>query len=105
MPSLIIGGESDFLHRLEQVGIDCRRASRRGAKVQCEMGGKNPVVIMEDADMDWPSSQLRKAHSGHPVNAAPPRSAVVVHDVADEFVERLQNVRHRCVLVRQRSGH
>src|SRR5262247_4192662 len=25
------------------------QASRRGAKVQCEMGGKNPVVIMEDA--------------------------------------------------------
>jgi len=21
-------------------------------KLQCEMGGKNPVVIMEDADMD-----------------------------------------------------
>src|SRR5688500_7357713 len=28
------------------------QASRRGAKVQCEMGGKNPVVILEDADMD-----------------------------------------------------
>src|SRR5207253_8772942 len=28
------------------------QVSRRGGKCQCEMGGKNPVVIMEDADMD-----------------------------------------------------
>src|SRR5947209_410568 len=28
------------------------QASRRGAKVQCEMGGKNPVVIMEEAEME-----------------------------------------------------
>src|SRR5713101_8243775 len=28
------------------------QVSRRGAKCQCEMGGKNPVVILEDADMD-----------------------------------------------------
>src|SRR5438132_2365116 len=28
------------------------QVSRRGAKCQCEMGGKNPVVIMEDATMD-----------------------------------------------------
>ena len=30
------------------------QASRRGAKVQCEMGGKNPVVVLEDADSTWP---------------------------------------------------
>src|SRR5215813_9877483 len=36
-----------------QVGIRLyEEVSRRGAKVQCEMGGKNPVVIMEDADME-----------------------------------------------------
>src|SRR5260370_38181030 len=29
-----------------------QQASRRGRKVQCEMGGKNPVVILADADMD-----------------------------------------------------
>ncbi|HEV7891835.1 MAG TPA: aldehyde dehydrogenase family protein, partial [Pyrinomonadaceae bacterium] len=28
------------------------QAARRGVRVQCEMGGKNPVVILEDADMD-----------------------------------------------------
>jgi aldehyde dehydrogenase (NAD+) len=24
----------------------------RGVKAQCEMGGKNPVVVLEDADLD-----------------------------------------------------
>jgi aldehyde dehydrogenase (NAD+) len=36
-----------------EVGHKTLRAMRaRGAKVQCEMGGKNPVVVMEDCDMD-----------------------------------------------------
>src|SRR5260370_2009090 len=30
------------------------QVSRRGAKCQCQMGGKNPVAILEDADMDLP---------------------------------------------------
>jgi acyl-CoA reductase-like NAD-dependent aldehyde dehydrogenase len=28
------------------------QVSRRGGKCQCEMGGKNPVVVLADADMD-----------------------------------------------------
>lgn len=28
------------------------QAARRGAKVTCEMGGKNPVVVLDDADLD-----------------------------------------------------
>lgn len=28
------------------------RGSRRLAKVQCEMGGKNPIIVCEDADID-----------------------------------------------------
>src|SRR4029434_708616 len=27
------------------------QVSRRGGKCQCEMGGKNPVIILEDGDM------------------------------------------------------
>jgi len=63
------------------------QVSRRGAKVQCEMGGKNPVVVMEDADLNlavestaqgafWSSGQRCTATS----------RAVVVNAVADEFV-------------------
>jgi acyl-CoA reductase-like NAD-dependent aldehyde dehydrogenase len=29
-----------------------KQATQRGAKVQLEMGGKNPLVVLEDADMD-----------------------------------------------------
>lgn len=32
-----------------KIGLDCLR---RGAKVQLEMGGKNPLVILDDADLD-----------------------------------------------------
>ncbi len=66
------------------------QVSRRGAKVQCEMGGKNPVVVMEDADLNlavestaqgafWSSGQRCTATS----------RAVVVNEVADEFVRRV----------------
>lgn len=32
-----------------RIGIDCMT---RGAKVQLEMGGKNPLVVLDDADLD-----------------------------------------------------
>lgn len=32
-----------------RIGLDCMQ---RGAKVQLEMGGKNPLVILDDADLD-----------------------------------------------------
>ena len=35
------------------VGRDIqRKAMERGAKAQLEMGGKNPVVVLDDADLD-----------------------------------------------------
>jgi methylmalonic acid semialdehyde dehydrogenase len=66
------------------------QASLRGAKVQCEMGGKNPVVILEDADMDLAvesTAQGAFGSSGQRCTAA--SRAVVVNDVADEFVDRI----------------
>lgn len=33
----------------KRIGMDCME---RGAKVQLEMGGKNPLVILDDADLD-----------------------------------------------------
>jgi len=55
-----------------QVGIRLyEQVSRRGAKCQCEMGGKNPVVIMEDADGNWQLNQRHKARSDRLANVAP----------------------------------
>ena len=61
----------------------------RGGKVQCEMGGKNPVIVLEDADLDkavnlsimgamWSTGQKCTATS----------RAIVHKDVVEEFTAR-----------------
>jgi methylmalonic acid semialdehyde dehydrogenase len=74
-----------------QVGIRLyEEVSRRGAKVQCEMGGKNPVVVMEDADMDLAvESTAQGAFGSSGQRCTATSRVVVVNDVADEFVERI----------------
>ncbi len=66
------------------------QASRRGAKVQCEMGGKNPVVVMEDADLDLAvESTAQGAFGSSGQRCTATSRAVVVESIADEFVERI----------------
>jgi alpha-ketoglutaric semialdehyde dehydrogenase len=66
------------------------QASRRGAKVQCEMGGKNPVVILEDADMELAvESTVQGGFGSSGQRCTATSRAIVVNEVADEFVERL----------------
>jgi methylmalonic acid semialdehyde dehydrogenase len=74
-----------------QVGIRLyEEVSRRGAKVQCEMGGKNPVVIMEDADQDLAvESTAQGAFGSSGQRCTATSRAVVINDVADQFVERI----------------
>ncbi len=74
-----------------EVGIRLyEQASRRGAKVQCEMGGKNPVVIMEDADLDLAvECTLQGAFGSTGQRCTATSRAVVVEQIADEFVQRL----------------
>ena len=74
-----------------EVGIRLyEQVSRRGAKVQCEMGGKNPVVIMEDADMELAvESTAQGAFGSSGQRCTATSRAIVVRDVADEFVERI----------------
>ncbi|MGI8735631.1 MAG: aldehyde dehydrogenase family protein [Pyrinomonadaceae bacterium] len=74
-----------------QVGIRLyEQVSRRGAKVQCEMGGKNPVVILEDADMDLAvESTAQGAFGSSGQRCTATSRAVVVNEIADEFVDRI----------------
>ena len=66
------------------------QVSRRGGKCQCEMGGKNPVVVLEDADMDLAvESTAQGAFGSSGQRCTATSRAVVVNDVADEFVERI----------------
>ncbi|HEV8589673.1 MAG TPA: aldehyde dehydrogenase family protein, partial [Pyrinomonadaceae bacterium] len=66
------------------------QVSRRGAKCQCEMGGKNPVVILEDCDMDLAVENTAQGAFGSSGQRCTATSrAVVVNRIADEFVERV----------------
>lgn len=66
------------------------QCSRRGAKVQCEMGGKNPVVIMEDADIELAVESTAQGAFGSTGQRCTATSrAVVVEEIANEFVERM----------------
>jgi alpha-ketoglutaric semialdehyde dehydrogenase len=66
------------------------QVSRRGAKVQCEMGGKNPVVVLEDADLNLAvESTAQGAFGSSGQRCTATSRAVVVNDIADEFVERV----------------
>src|SRR5437660_8143800 len=66
------------------------QVSRRGAKCQCELGGKNPVVIMEDADVELAvESTAQGAFGSSGQRCTATSRAVVVNKIADEFVERI----------------
>jgi aldehyde dehydrogenase (NAD+) len=54
------------------------------------MGGKNPVVIMEDADLDLAvESTAQGAFGSSGQRCTATSRAVVVNEIADEFVQRL----------------
>src|SRR5215212_5654144 len=74
-----------------EVGIRLyEQVSRRGAKVQCEMGGKNPVVVMEDADLELAvESTAQGAFGSSGQRCTATSRAVVVNDIADEYVRRI----------------
>jgi aldehyde dehydrogenase (NAD+) len=66
------------------------QVSRRGAKCQCEMGGKNPVIILEDCDMDLAVENTAQGAFGSTGQRCTATSrAVVVNKIADEFVDRI----------------
>jgi aldehyde dehydrogenase (NAD+) len=74
-----------------EVGLKIyEKAARRGAKVQCEMGGKNPVVVLEDADMELAVEATAQGAFGSTGQRCTATSrAVVIDSVADEFVQRI----------------
>ena len=74
-----------------QIGIRLyEEVSRRGAKVQCEMGGKNPVVVLEDADMELAVESTAQGAFGSTGQRCTATSrAIVLEEVADRFVERI----------------
>ena len=66
-------------------------AAARGIKCQCEMGGKNPIVVLADADLDLAvESTIQGAFGSTGQRCTATSRAVVVESIADEFVQRLE---------------
>ncbi len=66
------------------------KGARRMKKVQCEMGGKNPVVVLEDADLELAATSSVVGAFGSTGQRCTATSRMIVAEpVADRFVEML----------------
>lgn len=66
------------------------QAMKHLAKVTCEMGGKNPLVIMEDADLELALEGVILGAFGSTGQRCTATSRLILHKpIADKFVEML----------------
>jgi betaine-aldehyde dehydrogenase len=73
-----------------ETGKDILTAAAATVKrVQAELGGKNPVIILEDADLDYTAEQLvGVTFQNSAQNCAAPSRLYVQEKVYDKFIER-----------------
>jgi aldehyde dehydrogenase (NAD+) len=75
------------------------RAAARGAKVTCEMGGKNAVIVMPDADLDKVALAIHGGAFGSTGQRCTATSRVVTHaSIKDALLERLVDGARRMTL-------
>src|SRR5574342_378734 len=66
------------------------KAAQRGAKVTCEMGGKNAVIVMADADLDKAATAIHGGAFGSTGQRCTATSRVIAAlSVKEELLERL----------------
>lgn len=66
------------------------QAARRGIRVTCEMGGKNAVIVMPDADLDKAAAAIHGGAFGSTGQRCTATSRVIAFpEVKDQLVERL----------------
>jgi aldehyde dehydrogenase (NAD+) len=66
------------------------RGAALGKPVQCELGGKNPIIILSDADLDMAVAATAKGAFGSTGQRCTATSrAVVERSLHDAFVERM----------------
>ena len=71
-------------------GLIYASAARKIKKCQCEMGGKNPIVVLADADLKLAVESAATGAFGSSGQRCTATSRVIVEDkVADEFVSML----------------
>lgn len=67
-----------------------RSAIANMARVQCEMGSKNPILVMDSANMDLAVAQSLHGAFGASGQKCTASSRLIVHEaIHDEFVEKL----------------
>jgi aldehyde dehydrogenase (NAD+) len=67
-----------------------RTAAERGLKIQLELGGKNPVVVLADADLERAVElTVRGAMFSTGQRCTATSRAIVVEEIADRFAEAL----------------
>jgi acyl-CoA reductase-like NAD-dependent aldehyde dehydrogenase len=66
------------------------KAAQRGAKVTCEMGGKNAVIVMPDADLEKAATAIHGGAFGSTGQRCTATSRVIAHpDIKSQLVDRL----------------
>jgi aldehyde dehydrogenase (NAD+) len=66
------------------------KAAQRGAKVTCEMGGKNAVIVMSDADLDKAAVAIHGGAFGSTGQRCTATSRVIANpSIKDALVDRL----------------
>jgi len=66
------------------------KGAQQMKKVQCEMGGKNPVVVLADADLELAATSTVMGAFGSTGQRCTATSRVIVEEsIADKFVEML----------------
>ncbi|MDP7038850.1 MAG: aldehyde dehydrogenase family protein, partial [Myxococcota bacterium] len=74
------------------------QCSSRGAKVQCEMGGKNPIVVFDDADVELAAVATAQGAFGSTGQRCTATSrAIVMNNIADAFVDRVKQLAQEVV--------
>jgi alpha-ketoglutaric semialdehyde dehydrogenase len=68
------------------------KASARGAKVQVEMGGKNPLVVLDDAELELAANvALQGAYFSTGQRCTASSRLIVTQGIHDRFVAALRN--------------
>lgn len=66
------------------------KVAERGAKITCEMGGKNAVIVMADADLDKAATAIHGGAFGSTGQRCTATSRVIAHpDIKQPLLERL----------------
>ena len=74
-------------------------AAARGIKCQCEMGGKNPIVVLSDADLELAvESTVQGAFGSTGQRCTATSRAIVIDSVADKFLELLEALAKKVVV-------